>query len=87
MNIIFGYSYWIGSKDLIYLTLWSIGTIDRNMARTPQYKHRRFAQLLFFSSSDNGPRLHVASISIGIGTSVGVMLDDFLESGIAATDA
>ena len=69
---------------------WHFGLLGQFIAicpGPPQYKHRRFAQRLCFSSSDNGPCLCVASISIGVGTSIGVILDDCLESGLAATDA
>ena len=40
----------------------------------PQYKHRRFARRRCFSSSDNGPRRSVISISMGVGISIGAGL-------------
>ena len=40
----------------------------------PQYKHRWLVRRLFFSSSDNGPRRWVMSISMGVGLSIGTGL-------------
>ena len=46
-----------------------------------QYKHRRFARRRCFSSSDNGPRRWVISISMGVGLSIGAGLRVFLGVG------
>jgi hypothetical protein len=41
----------------------------------PQYKQSRLARRRSFSASDKGPRRRVASISIGVGPSNGIVLD------------
>ena len=48
----------------------------------PQYRHRRFARRRCFSASDNGPRCHVVSISIGVGPSIKLGFDT---CGVLAT--
>ena len=51
----------------------------------PQYTHRGFARHRCFSTSNNGPRCRVVSISIGVGPSIKLGFDTC--GGLATIEA
>ena len=62
---------------------------DSALLYAPVHHNKDIVDLLgvCFSSSDNGPRKHVVSMSIGVGVFAGDALYDSLANGFATTEA